>query len=124
MNEVEKGSPQTLSLSEENNVMVDRLTSICNKVIPAFKQDFYMTPLRLNRDLKYGPATQNRVHSPSMLRESSIRSEIPLPPMDWQREMTCSGETSADTSKSDELASMTAVVNVPGANFLSRFLIN
>ena len=46
-----------LSLREENNLMVDRLAAICNKVIPAFKQDFYMTPLRLNRDLKYGPAT-------------------------------------------------------------------
>ena len=40
-----------LSLREENNLMVDRLAAICNKVIPAFKQDFYMTPLRLNRDL-------------------------------------------------------------------------
>ena len=81
--------------------MVDKLAAICNKVMPAFKSDFYMTPLRLNRDLLY-PAAPTRVTSPSMLRESKF-NEMPLPPMDWHREMACSGETSADSTKHEEL---------------------
>ena len=99
--------------------MVDRLAAICNTVIHQFKNDFYLTPLRLNRDLKYGPAAPKRVISPSMMRESSL--EIPLPPMDWEKMMTCSGETSADSG--DLPPKQPREEKEIGANFLARFLI-
>ena len=113
----------TLSIREENNLMVERLASICNKVMPAFKSDFYMTPLRLNRDLKYGPSAIPRMNSPLMMRDSS--SEMPLPPMDWYREMACSGETSADSMRQEDLTSKPNLAKKdPGFNLLTRFLIN
>lgn len=107
--------------------MVDRIAEVVNKVIPQFKSDYYMTPLRLNRDLRFGQATALKVSSTSMhMVSSSSFNEMPLPPMDWHKEMISTRETSAaDSCKPGNLPQKTKVERKdPGFNFLEKFMLN
>ena len=74
-------------LAIENNLMTDSLASICNKVIHQFQSDFYITPLRLNRDLLYGPPGEPTSPVVTTPNSPTQEQEMPLPPINWNTEM-------------------------------------
>lgn len=66
-----------------NNIaMVEKMANIFNKVIATWSTDRYATPLRIQRDLLYGP----EMH-PVELEQSIGAAPKRLPPIDWNKEM-------------------------------------
>ena len=110
-----KAAPEMTPIRAANIFMADRLSAICNKVIHTFKNDIWMTPLRLNRDLKYGKGGGD-VGSPSVC--NSAVNEVPLPPLNWHTEMICPRESTADSMKLAAVQAPKLIRKDPGFNFL------
>ena len=63
-----------------NSKMADMIASVLNKVITTYSSDKFATPLRIQRDLFFGP----EVHPPDLDRSGQTGPAFPkLPPIDW-----------------------------------------
>lgn len=99
----------------QNLAMVDKIASVLNKVISTVSADKFATPLRIERDLRYGDEVY-----PEMSSSNQNSARPRLPPINWEEAMglSCKSPTflasGQDTRKTQEI----------GVNFLDRFRIS
>ena len=66
-----------------NEEMIDKITSVLNKVGTVITADPFATPLRIQRDLLFGP----EVWAPELERAVGHSLVPKLPPIDWSTAM-------------------------------------